>query len=192
MLPRIVHGETRLIHAGGQLDVTIIYPQIDPAYLKLAQNLADGLNRFSTNRAVLLADRDLMPSISQQLPDQYRFHPLILLGNLNTNRALLPLYAGYFCFTDAVYPGGDGYDLRTMVNPYGKGANVILAGGSSLRGVERAVDRLIAHIQAAGKPGELILPYLLEVELELALKQELYAWPETPLDVPLPNDTMSC
>ncbi len=189
MLPRIVQRETRLIHDGGQLDVAIIYPQVDPAYRRLAQKLAGALNQFSSNHVELLADRDLMPAANQPLPGQYRTHPLILLGNLNTNRALLPLYASYLCFTDAVYPGGEGYDLRTLVNPYGKGGNVILAGGSSLKGVERAVERLIVQIEAAGKPGELTLPYLMEVELEPDLKQKLFAWPDTPLGAPLPKDS---
>ena len=188
MLTRTIQKNTRLVH-DGQLIVTIIYPQIDPAYLLLAKKLADTLNHLAANQVLLLADRDVMPAVNQTFPNHYRFHPLILLGNLNTNRALLTLYARYYCFTDALYPGGDGYDLRTLVNPYGRGANVILAGGSTVHGVERAVDRLIDHIHSAGQQNELILPFILEVELEPSLKQKLYEWPDAPLNAPLPDDS---
>ncbi len=103
----------------------------------------------------------------------------MLLGCLNTNRALQPLYADYLCSTDATYPGGDGYDLRTLVNPYGTGANVILAGGSNLRGVERAVERLLAAIAAAD--ASVSVPFLFQVEVEPALAARLADWPYTSL-----------
>ena len=124
MLPRTIHRQTPLIQ-NGLLDVTIIYPKIDPLYFQLAQELAETLNSLATNQAFLVADCDIIVSRSHPLPEKYREHPLILLGNLNTNRAVLPLYASYYCFDDALYPGGEGYDLRTMINPYGKGGNVI-------------------------------------------------------------------
>jgi len=97
------------------------------------------------------------------------------------------LYANYYCATDATYPGGDGYDLRTIVNPYGTGENVVLAGGSTLGGVQRAVERLIEHIAEAGESRELTLPFLLEVELAPHLARMLAEWPEAPLDAPLPT-----
>jgi hypothetical protein len=163
MLARTIHKNTPLV-INGQLDVTLIYPACDPAYEQLAQKLASAIQQVAGNAATLLPDCAVIPSINCRLPDAYRQHPLILLGNLNTNRALLPLYARYYCFTDAIYPGGDGYDLRTLVNPYGQSANVILAGGSRLAGVQRAVDRLIAHIQAAASDSDLVLPFLLEIQ----------------------------
>lgn len=92
MLPRTINKNTRLIQ-NNQLNVTIIYPQVDPAYFHLAQKLADVLNRFAGNKARLLADRAVMPAVNRPLPDEFRSHSLILLGNLNTNRALLTLYA---------------------------------------------------------------------------------------------------
>ena len=84
-----------------------------------------------------------------------------MLGNLNTNRTLQPLYANYLCSTDATYPGGDGFDLRTIVNPYGTGTNMILAGGSNLSGVERAVAKLIVSLKSL--PAGDALPFLFEV-----------------------------
>jgi hypothetical protein len=187
MFPRTINKTTCLIK-DGQIDVTIIYPQADPAYFRLAHKLAEELESLASNPAVLIADREIMPTVRQTLPDPYRGQTLILLGNLNNNRVLLTPYARYYCFTDALYPGGDGYDLRTMVNPYGKGKNIILAGGSSLQGVERAVDRLIDTIHTAGNKNSLTLPFLLEIELEPSLRRKLYEWPDAPLNVPLPKD----
>ncbi len=187
MLARSIQKSTPLVR-NGQLDVTIIYPSGHPAYEQLAQNLANAIQPAGKNEAVVLSDSAVIPAINCPLPEQYRKHPLILIGNLNTNRAVLPLYARYCCFTDAIYPGGDGYDLRTMVNPYGQGANVILAGGSSLAGVQRAVERLIEHVRAAAQAGELVLPFLLDIELDPALSQKLYRWPDAPLTTSLPND----
>lgn len=186
MLPRTVLRSTTVVQ-GGRCRATILYPGQDPAYAKLAGRLADSIERGTGSRAAVLADSAAIPTRSTPLPQEYREQPLILLGNLNTNRAVLPLYARYYCATDAVYPGGDGYDLRTIVNPYGTGCNILLAGGSSLRGVERAVERLISRITEAGRTGELVLPFMLEVELEPALARLLAEWPETPLGVPMPT-----
>ncbi|MBP9912691.1 MAG: hypothetical protein KBF26_04715 [Opitutaceae bacterium] len=176
LLPRTVTrstalaGRTVIIHPAGD----------DPGYAALAQKIAAALAARGAATPECVTDLALMPERSTPLPAAYRARPLIVLGNLNTNRTLQPLYANYLCSTDATYPGGDGYDLRTLVNPYGTGANLILAGGSTLRGVERAVDKLIQALQAAGPAHE--LPFLFAVELAPALAAELATWPYTPLD----------
>ena len=187
MLPRTVNRST-LLGGRGRCETTILYPASDPVYAGLAETLAAVIARRCGAPPEMAADRTVMPLVSTPLPDHYRRRPLILLGNLNTNRALIPHYANYYCATDATYPGGDGYELRTLVNPYGTGANVILAGGSTPRGVQRAVERLIAHVEEAGDAAEeVLLPFLLEVELEPELARTLAGWSEAPLDAPLPN-----
>ncbi len=185
LLPRTVNRATAL-----STGATVIYPATDPAYRRLAESIAAALTARGAAAPELATDLALMPARSTPLPAAYRARPLILLGCLNTNRALLPLYADYLCSTDATYPGGDGYDLRTIVNPYGTGANVILAGGSSLRGVTRAVEKFLATLAklpavSASQPSalnsQLTIPFLLEVELAPALAADLAAWPYTPL-----------
>lgn len=186
MLPRTVERSTPL-GEDRRCGATVLYPASDPVYARLAETLAAAIARRCGAPPEVVTDRAAMSSVSTPLPDHFRRRPLILLGNLNTNRALIPLYANYYCATDAVYPGGDGYDLRTIVNPYGTRANVILAGGSTSRGVERAVERLIAHVDAAGAAGSAVLPFLLDVDLEPELARALAGWSEAPLDAPLPN-----
>src|SRR5262245_23907069 len=179
MLPRTVQRHTPL-----RVPLTILYPGIDPAYLPIAETLARTLEHRVGAYPEVVADTTLMPTRSSPLPQSYRDHTLIVLGNLGTNRAILPLYARYLCATDATYPGGDGYDLRTIVNPYGTRSNVILAGGSTLRGVTRAVERLSVRI--ANQQDEDI-PFLLEVELAPDLARALAQWPDAPLDAPIPT-----
>ncbi len=174
VLPRSPHRSTPL-----GLGAAIIYPAIHPRYRALADELAAAITARGGTVPECIADTTLIPNRSTPLPADYRQRPLILLGNLNTNGVLLPLYADYLCSADATYPGGDGYDLRTIVNPYGTGTNVILAGGSSLRGVERAVERLVAAIGATD--AAVNLPFLLQVEVEPALAHQLATWPYTSL-----------
>ena len=126
VLPRTPQRSTAL----GQ-NTAIIYPAADPRYRALADRIAAAITARGGATPECSADTTLIPTRDIPLPAAYRQRPLVLLGNLNTNRVLQPLYADYLCSTDAAYPGGDGYDLRTIHNPYGTGTNVILAGGSS-------------------------------------------------------------
>ena len=174
LLPRVLQRDTGLANA------VIVHPAGDRLYAALAGKLAAVIEGHCGLLPECVADTTLMPERSTPLPAAFRQRPLILLGSLNTNRALLPLYANYLCSTDATYPGGDGFDLRTIVNPYGTGGNAVLAGGSSARGVERAVGRLIEAVLTLKAP--FALPYLLEVDLHPALAAQLAAWPQTPLE----------
>ena len=186
MLPRAVESETALV-VNGSSRAAIIYPSGDSAYRQLADTLASAIEATGSSRPELAEAGTLMPDRQTPLPDAYRRRPLILLGSINTNQAFVTLYANLLCATDAIYPGEAGYDLRTVVNPYGTGENMILAGGSTLAGVRRAVERLTEVIQAHGGPGELRIPFLLDVELGAALLREFEEWPETPLGAPLPS-----
>ncbi len=186
MLPRTVRRETPLLREDG-VCAAIVYPGRDAAYRPLAEKVAYAIAQCYGEPLELIADTAILPARHSRLPNGFRRRPLILLGNLNTNRVLLPLYANYYCATDATYPGEEGYDLRTILNPYGTGENVILAGGSTLAGVERAVERLIEHITEAKERGEPALPFLLEVELTPHLAEMLAEWPGAPLDAPLPT-----
>ncbi len=175
VLPRSPARDTALGH-----ETAIIYPAVDPHYRALANQLAAAISARGDAPPECVADTALIPTRSTPLPAAYRRRPLVVLGNLNTNRVLQPLYAHYPRSPAPAHPGGDGYDLRTIVNPYGTGTNVILAGGSSLRGVERAVERLLAVIGGAS-PG-VTVPFLLQVEIAPALAAQLARWPYTSLE----------
>ncbi len=185
MLPRVIDRDLQLVRNGQSL-ATIIYPHDDPAYQQLARVIASSIAKFGQDQPRMLTDWDVIPDRRTPLPDEYRHQPLILLGNLNTNRVIAPLYARFYCADDAVYPGGNGYDLRTLVNPFGTGVNGLLLGGSTLEGVERAAGRLITYVEKQDQPGEMTLPYLREIELSPSLSNRLAVWPDARLDAPSP------
>jgi len=65
-----------------------------------------------------------------------RGKPLVLVGNIGNNRALLPLYSAFLDVTDAYHPGGDGFVVRKLLGPQ----CVLVLGGSTDAGTRRAVE----------------------------------------------------
>ena len=183
--PRTVQTDTALAREG-RASAVIVSPAMEP-YASLAERLRDGIERFSGVRLECFTDTQLLPERYSRLPDAYRNRPLVLLGNINTNRALVPLYARYFCATDATYPGPGGYEVRSLVNPYGTRVNSVLLGGSAADGVERAVERFLAACEPRARNGELSMPFTLDVSLAPALAHQLAARPDTLLDAPKPE-----
>jgi outer membrane protein assembly factor BamB len=84
---------------------------------------------------------------------------VIVLGNLMESVLVRRLYFGGYDFTDLAFPGPGGFTLRTIRDPFGTGAHVLLVGGSDLAGVREAGQRLAARIRREG----LALGYINEV-----------------------------
>jgi len=104
---------------------------------------------------------------------------VVALGNLTNNRVLGDLYLLERACCDKKFPGGDGYVLRTVHNPFLNGRNVVELGGSNENGVGRAVDRLVQTINA----GATVLEPTLEVSLPVGSSEDessdnLRAWEE--------------
>jgi len=185
VLPRII-DRSIIIARAGQPPACIIYPGRFAGYRQVAQLLADVIEDCADARPLLISDVDLLPQRHSRLPDVYRRRPLILLGSLNTNRVIAPLYARHLCATDATYPGIGGYEVRVLVNPFGTQVNSLLLGGSDLEGVSNSLYRLIELLE--GQRGELALPYTLDVKLAPDIARQFANWPFTRLDA-LPPDT---
>lgn len=86
---------------------------------------------------------------------------VIVLGNLMESTLVRRLYFYGYDFTDFAFPGPGGFTLRTIRDPFGTGAHVLLAGGSDLAGVREAGHRLVARIRREG----LVTGYCNEVRL---------------------------
>ena len=109
------------------LDQAVIVPGDTPALQKAAAGLA---RKFGGR---------IVPADSVKLPLTQH---IIALGNRTNNVFINKLYIRSFCYTDLVYPGKGGHELRSIHNPTGRGFNVILCGGSDDAGAVKAANLL--------------------------------------------------
>ncbi|MDP6359396.1 MAG: hypothetical protein QF473_30025, partial [Planctomycetota bacterium] len=91
-------------------------------------------------------------------------HHLIAPGSLMTNEVVGRLYDADFCFSDAEYPGEEGWVVRTVCDPFGKGRNVIVLGGSDPEGVKVAARNFMKLLKKDER-GDLVFPLTREVHI---------------------------
>ncbi len=103
----------------------------------------------------------------------------ILLGNLDTNPALLLLYARYLTPVDVVCPGAGGALVHTVFDPFGKGANAIVVGGSDDAGLMKAAAVFADAVGQQPQGADLVLPRLFTAQYgEAFLKR--FGWAGKP------------
>lgn len=76
--------------------------------------------------------------------------PWLVLGNLMESTLVRQLYLAAYDFTDWAFPGLGGWVLRTIRDPFGVGAPVLLVGGSDVAGVAAAAQALVAQVRRDG------------------------------------------
>ncbi|MAF11402.1 hypothetical protein CMK11_13210, partial [Candidatus Poribacteria bacterium] len=79
--------------------------------------------------------------------DDLARYNLVLFGSILDNPAVLKLYARGRCFTDASYPGREGAEIRTLLNPLGAGRDTLHIGGSDMSAVHEAAIGLNRSFQ---------------------------------------------
>ncbi len=127
------------------------FPKGTPVYFAASKEALPFAGELAGAEAVLLED----PS-----PDLLREAdgPVILLGNLSDNRCVKALYYQHLLFTDRRYPGPGGYELRTLLDPFATGFNVLHVGYSDGAGLKRAGAALKEKLTGQG------CPYLCEIQ----------------------------
>ncbi|MBM4050125.1 MAG: hypothetical protein FJ279_33945, partial [Planctomycetes bacterium] len=152
---------------------------VTPEAAAVRQAVEDLARRLRERGATVSVASSVQKSGFSEKPDFSAGETLILVGNLVTNRALLPLYASVLDFTDAYYPGGDGYVVRTVLDAPGRGTDCLVLGGSTDEGTVKAVRRA-CEILAGLKPGQ-PFPRTLEVKLGGKTVNSLqWAWNASP------------
>jgi len=73
----------------------------------------------------------------------------ILLGDINSNRALLPYYVDLLDFSDAYMPGPGGYVIRSVPEGTGFGGDCLVVGASDDAGLDAGVARLVDLLDAS-------------------------------------------
>lgn len=86
----------------------------------------------------------------------------IILGNLGNNKQMARLYGLRLSYADAIYPGKGGYQLLTLIDPFGIGGNTILVSSSDIAGAKLAIDRFKTILQPVK---DTQIPWLFESKL---------------------------
>lgn len=163
MLKRQVHAELPVV-LSGQAQAAIIAPA-DPALRQVADELA-ALVKASTGVAPpIVEDTTVVAPDGRTVKDEYRNRHLLLIGNALNNHAIFPLYCRWLDAADGAYPGGDGYELRTVVDPYGTDRSELIIGATTVEGAANGLLALQPKLQAALQGQDLVLPSLLEVRV---------------------------
>lgn len=177
---------------------TIVYPAADPAWRDLASQLSSQLKELGGRAPSMISDTEAITERLGRLPASLQAKPLILLGDLNSNRAIFPFYANYYTYCDASYPGPGGYIVQTVVRPFGAPNNVLIVGAATVEDARLGVRHLLARMADLEPAPHVELPYCLDVKLgarlqaiiqpvvDAALAQDPapQAWTTAPADPP--------
>ncbi len=146
--PLVAEGEAvaTICHAG------------DPAWREAAEAARAAIHEATGVEVPLATDA--------ALSDEEAFgQSLILVGHLDNNRHVARLYHNFFVCLDTGYAGGDGYVIRSVHDPWGRGHNAILVGGSTPEGTARAAEAFAAIVADAAEGDSLSLGRQMVLEI---------------------------
>ncbi len=148
-----LYPDTALV-AAGKAQAVIVTPAGEP-WEPLAREIAGAVQQAT--------GAELQVTLVDDITDeQMQATNAIVLGSIVDNMRLLYPYSHNLIFTDANFPGPDGFDLRTVHDPWGTGKNLICIGATTAEGARAGVDAFKAHV---AQGNELVIPQLLEVKL---------------------------
>ena len=130
------------IASAGKATAVLVTPEdeaLGPICRTLASELSDrGVSGLETVPASTLVSADWQLS----LPD-LKGRNLMALGNINNNRLLAVLWGEGYVAADSVFPGQGGYIIRTVHDPFARGANVLVLAASDAAGLQTAVKEFL-------------------------------------------------
>jgi outer membrane protein assembly factor BamB len=132
--------------------MVIVAPQTSE-YRRLAKQLCDELARVTHRVPRIVSD--------STAPTDLGAGPIVVLGNLMDSRLARRLYFEAYDFTDYAWPSPGGHVVRTIRDPWGTGAHVIMLGGSDTAGASEATKVLAALVRQRGST----LGYVNQVKL---------------------------
>lgn len=99
----------------------------------------------------------------------------VMLGNLFSNPALRLLYVRKQTLTDEFLPGPGGHTVESVIEPFRRGADVIVLGASDDAGVARAAAAFGELVKKYGNPGELTIPITFEPNYTAPVEQPAFS-----------------
>ena len=131
--------------ADGAAKATVLVPQ-QAEYAPAAQQFAARMKEAAGVALPTMAEADFVA----QRP---KLAAVVVFGNAASGPLALRLYANHLIGSDAVHPGADGYELRTIPYALDTRANLLFLGGSSPEAVTAAMDAFFAQL----KPGQSVI-----------------------------------
>ncbi len=147
--PRRIRGSTPI--AGGT--ITLCLPDRMPA--PLVDKVEEALRRHGAKVDRAVQQTDLVQLLERGC--------VVAVGHAWNNAAVRRLYFELYDWTDAAWPSPGGYALRTIVDPYATGNDVIRVAYSDDRDAEQAVSAFLATLD--GSADKASLRYLHVVKL---------------------------
>lgn len=147
--------------ANGKADLEILHPDSD-AGRAAAATVAAAI------KAAAGADIKCRPGTAK---DTIPAGSAIMIGNIFSNPALMVLYTRQQTLVDEYLPGPGGYTVETIVEPFKRGANVIVLGASDDAGLAPAAAAFAAAVKKHGTTGKLELPILFETKYTAKLSK---------------------
>ncbi len=95
--------------------------------------------------------------------------PVILAGNLANSNCVKYMYYQFLSATDKWYPGPDGYEIRTLIDPFGTGFNIIHIGYSDEAGLDFALGIILKELSDSIPHLKIIKPSRLHIPDEYAI-----------------------
>ncbi|MCK5801620.1 MAG: hypothetical protein KAI66_02250, partial [Lentisphaeria bacterium] len=125
-------AETRLVR-DGRADVLIVHGQV---HRRSAELLQARLRELCGVELPLMLDTDATAGALWTLREEIQRRNLIVLGDINTNRAVLALYAKFLAAATGRFPGPGRYVLRHLAEPFVPRKTALVIGASDLAGLE--------------------------------------------------------
>jgi|GEM_PF-3486990 len=151
--PRFIAGKTPL----REQTVTASYPAGLATTLK--RRLQGAFSKCGAKLRLADKDEDLIDALQQG--------PVLAVGHAGNNPVVRRLYFEYLDWTDLAWPSPRGYALRTIIDPYATGNDVLRIAYSADDDAKAAVEKFLELIEQAQGSGT--LPYLHQIKLgELA------------------------
>jgi hypothetical protein len=159
--------ETPIV-ADGEAVATICHAD-DPAWREAAEAVQAGIADATGVEVPLATDA--------ALSDEEAFgQSLVLLGHLDNNEHVARLYHNFYVCLDTAYAGDEGYVIRSAHDPWGRGYNAILVGGSTAAGTANAAQAFGGLVADAAEDNSLTLGR--QMVLEIGQDEEEFMTPE--------------
>lgn len=160
-LDELLSGRSLVLATAGKPVATIAYgAQTKDAAAKLQNELQVARKpRFPMVSHEVVVQKDKF-----DYREPWRQRALILVGNVDDNRAFLALYARFLVGVNSGYPGPGRYVVRTLIEPLHAGADMLVVGGSDGVGLEAGVKRAASLLASAtNERGDCALRPVIEV-----------------------------